>query len=816
MLRPAGSFALLTLLMFSSAARPADPAADALGDPLPPGALVRIGTLRLRHADQVFAVALAPDGKTLASGGDDRLIRLWETATGKELRTFAGHTDGVNAVAFFSDGKTLVSAGEDGIARLWNVESGKERLVFRGHGTSPVKCVAVAPDDKTIATKGDDGAVRVWDAAVGKELLNIPSEKGHGRSAVTFAPDGKTLAGIGADGGIAIWEAKTGKELLRFTDPDPGDVTSLAFTPDGKRLASGGLDRMVRLWDVERGKLLRELGTMPDLVAAVCFSPDGKMLAASGADGSIRLCDSKGKELRILKGHTDTVEALTMSRDGKVLASASHDCRVRLWDPATGQELPQSAHPQRLTAALSADGKLLATGHEDGTIRFWDAATGKPRPGTLEGKGAVIEVCLAPDGTMVAARRAGVDRVGVWDVASGRLLCEIDERPAAGIPNTRPLAGPLAFSPDGKILAHIDRQRVVNLWEAKSGKPLPRSPLKVEGDPAAESLAFAPDGTLAVGYNDSHVLCWNVASGRVVQQIILPGGRPTGLAFSSDGRCVATAAGDGGVKVWERSSGQERTVDGADERAVTAVAFSTDGRLLIAAGPDGMVRIAERYSRTPVKTLSGHRGGVTKLAIGGSRLLSVGTDGTALVWDRAGIEPPRREVKELTPPQLAALWDDLANDKAAEGYQAMMRAIEAGPQAVAPLRERLEKVAAMDDKRLARLIADLDADEFETRENATKELETIGTLVVPALRKVLKGVPSAEVRQRAEGLLGKLDGPGSLGQQQRPARAVEVLEAIGTPEAIKALEAVSKRPSNDDLAHEVKAALERLKKRPTP
>jgi hypothetical protein len=359
----------------------------------------------------------------------------------------------------------------------------------------------------------------------------------------------------------------------------------------------------------------------------------------------------------------------------------------------------------------------------------------------------------------------------------------------------------------------VDRKGLVHLWDPKSGKALPHSPLKVEGDPEAVSVAFAPDGTLAAGYADSHVLYWNVASGRVVLRLILPGGAPTGLAFSPDGRCVATAAGDGGVHVWEQGSGHERAVDGADDSPAETAVFSADGRLLLAAGSDGFVHMAERYSRTKVKNLSGHRGGVTTLAVGGSRLLTVGTDGTALVWDLSRIELEPRPVKKLTPTQLAGLWDGLANEKPADAYQTMRLAIDAGPQVVDLFRERLEKVAVVDDKHIAKLIGDLDSDEFEMRENATKELETIGTLVVPALRKVLKGAPSAEVRQRAEGLLKKLDGPGSLGQQQRPARAVEVLEAIGTPEAIKALEAVAKRQANDDLAREVKAALARLKKK---
>jgi hypothetical protein len=488
---------------------------------------------------------------------------------------------------------------------------------------------------------------------------------------------------------------------------------------------------------------------------------------------------------------------------------------VKLWDPAAGKELPQSAQGEVTCAALSIDGKLLATGHADGAVRFWDPATGKASPTVIAAKVPLNDVCFSPDGKVIAGRQ-GLDVIRLWDVASGKELREINEAAAAGSRLTRGPVGTVAFSPDGKVLATVDAKQAVRLWDAASGKELPNSPLKPEPETRAVRLAFAPDGTLAVGDVDCHVLCWNVAGGRVVSRIITPNGLPTGLAFSADGRCAATASGDGGAHLWERASGQERTPEGAvDDRPAGAVALSADGRLLLAAGPDGVVRVADTYTRKEVKALRGHRGGVTALAVSGDgKLLTVSTDGTALVWDLAGLKLPRREAAKLTPAQLETLWDDLASDKAAQAYRALGRAVAAAPQAAALLGERLRQAAGVDGKRIARLIADLDSDEFDTREKATKELEAIGNRVVPALKKALEGSPSAEVRQRVEGLLKKLDGPGSVGQQLRLSRALEALEVIGSPEAVKALEALVKRGAHDELAQEAKAALERLAKRP--
>jgi RNA polymerase sigma factor (sigma-70 family) len=289
------------------------------------------------HVGPVMSLAYSPDGQTLASGGYDRFIRLWDLKTGKESATLKGHQDVVNSVAYSPDGKTLASGSADKSIKVWDVTMGKEKGTLEGH-LKGVTSVAYSPDGKTLASGSGDHTIKLWDVETGKETATL---KGHNNvvRSVAYSPDGKTLATGSADQTIKLWDVKTAKELA--TIKIPGGMCHVVFSPDGETLAAGGGNTIgtwqagernaLRRWDVKTGKELATLDSMWDTFS-VAYNPDGKTLALGGNTDVLVLDAATGKELFHLDGKQMALYALAYSLDGKSLASAGKDQTIKVWD----------------------------------------------------------------------------------------------------------------------------------------------------------------------------------------------------------------------------------------------------------------------------------------------------------------------------------------------------------------------------------------------------------------------------------------------------------------------------------------------------
>ncbi|MFH8405636.1 helix-turn-helix domain-containing protein [Streptomyces sp. NPDC018019] len=413
---------------------------------------------RSGHGNGAVAVAFSPDSATLAVGGTDRTVTLYDTRRMTVTARLTGHNDDINALAFSPDGDTLASASGDGSARLWEVATRRTVAAFTGH-SDYVLAVAFSPDGHTLATGSFDRTIALWDPA-GAALTARPVS---GRSAVAFAPGGRRLAAAGVDGTVQRWDVRTRTQLGPPLRAHHGPVRGLAHSRDGRTFATAGADGTVRLWDAASGVRGKVLTGPRGSVFAVAFSPAGRLLAGASEDGTVRLWDLARGRSTVLSGHGDFVNGVAFSPDGRLLASASDDRTVRLWDVVTHRQTAVlRGHTGAVWAvAFSADGHTLASAGNDRTVRLWDVRRQRGA-GVLRGHtGSVRGIAFAPRGRRLAT--VGFDgTVRIWDTAA--------RTQAATLTGHTDVVWSVAYAPDGRTLASTGADGAVRLWDLDAGR----------------------------------------------------------------------------------------------------------------------------------------------------------------------------------------------------------------------------------------------------------------------------------------------------------------------------------------------------------
>ena len=806
------------------------PAADNSKPPLPEGALARVGSLRLRHRGQVQTLAFLPDGRSLASLGDNNEFCVWDAATGDEVRwlkpratpaprtpqqyiqlmilrgqrnvRFLGAEMGdITLAAFSPDGKLLAAGGAAGV-RLFDTATAAELKRL------PVKDVAVAvafaADGKRLAAcgiVGEEAVVFVWDVIGGKLLHRLRSPRGHGIQHLVFGPDGKFLAGAsGAE--VRLWDLTSGKRARVYQGHEQ-PVTAIAFSPDGKRLASASADQTIRLWETSSEEELGKLTGPEGPVLALAFSPDGKTLASGDGDALVRVWDLEtARPVKQLAGHECPVFAVAFSLDGKTLASGGQDGGVRLWDVARGAvRLAAAAGGPVVLASFIGRGRHLVLGKQGGAVCHADPATGKVLRRFKAPKEKVGNVAFAPGGGLLAIATENEENVRLWDGARGKEVRKLE------VPGG---AAAMAFSPDGRLLALVESgDNTLRLWDVPTGKVL-----RTLGTGIGTQLLFAPNGSFLISTDGGTITLWETTTGKERCRFRAPQGGVECLAVAPDGRWLATGGGDETVRLWDVIAGKLRRGLVGHTGAVKVLAFSPDGKRLASGSGDQTVFLWDVESGEPVRQLVGHRG--TVLALGfapdGKRLVSGSDDSTALVWD---LDAPQHEKRSAGVPgrRFQRLWDDLGSDDAGIAFAAH-RTLAALPNAaVALLRARLAPVPPVDAALVSRLIADLDSQHFAVRQRASRVLAQLEGQAEPALRRALAVHPAAEVEKRLRSLIERLENPTLSAEELRAQRALEVLEQLGTPEARRLLAMLSHGAPGARLTRAAAAALNRLARR---
>ena len=608
-----------------------------------------ISILHGQSADSLGrGIAVSPDGKTLAVGATEGLL-FFDTRTFEQIGEPLPIASRFGPLAYSPDGETLAVGDFDGL-RLLDARTKKQLVSGLLHGVATR--LAFTSDGSRLAVVESEEEGRSWvtirDAATLEQIgPEIEPEGFTGRwlsqwwtdPSVALTPDSRSLVTTSTTGTLTWWNLKS-REKTRTREIAEG-YRALALSPDG-RMAAVGLDDGIQLIDVGTGVVQESRGTLTSNPIGLLFSPDGETIVSTSRDGTVTVWDTGTvTPHETLRGHSDSVWQPIFSPDGKTLYTASADGTAIAWDVSRERRFGRPftfthdrgpyAWPDRHPGRFSPDGRLIAVGLNDGGIRLWDARKLAPVGAPLrETGGEVTGLAFSPDGRKLAAVTGGM--ATIWDVESRSLDHQLWSVAGNSVG--------VSISADGKMLATAGGAGV-QLWNVATG-----AALGVMGDgvgagdvafsPTEPLVAFIRDGWRQGGGGDWEI--WDVArDSRIAEREIVDENiLGWAIAFSSDGRLLATSGIDPVVHIWDVRTGKlVRKLEQNVGNAVWALDFSPDSSVIAISGGDGFASLWDVATGAKIgpRLGVGSREAMLDLSPDGRRLLMTNGDGRGAIWE---------------------------------------------------------------------------------------------------------------------------------------------------------------------------------------
>jgi WD40 repeat protein len=835
---------------------PARPGTDAHGDPLPPDAVARIGTTRLRHASWIsslafssddkhissatiwfdvgvwnartgqmiafrssrqspglFRAAVSPDGSLFAGRTDNHDLGVQDAVSGKIIHRFKSEKECCEGLAFSRDNHWLASADKEGNTFLWDLKAGTRAHHFK---TKPREtfdefCHAFTPDG-TIFIQARPDDITFWDVQTGKEIRRVDSKKEREwPHAVAASPYGQFIAVRIAYGSVNIWEIKTGQFVRRVADHwnEVGPV----FSPDGKQVVTRRKTGEIDFWEVETGKLARTFKTpAEEYPTSFAFSSDGKRLAVGGSDHAIHLWDlATDKEVPTVANRLGGTPSVRFLADGKTLV-AHRRYEADFWNSTINEELSfwdLNGNFLRQASLKKQEKRVHERAHA--CVLSRDAGT------VAYGTGPNFGVGFDP-----TPNRYLKSSIRLCDVATGKELVKVDNVPCQ--------IHDLTFTADDRFLLvnafnagpnpdDYHRVDALQLWKRKS----PTSLEKVADIPKLSSLSgygVSPDSRWVAVTSKSGYRFHDFETGKLIRSF--PNAAGSIVAVSPSGRMLVSRDTDDArtgkeVLVWEQATG--KTICKLDckpgQTDWAPLVVSPDGRFIAGCLDREVIALWDVFAGKQIAKFEGHRGEISSLCFSadGRFLVSAASDTTVLIWDWQKKPPKASEAARLSAERLEQLRQDLQARDAQRAYQAIAVLLQSPAQAIELLRAKSRQVDTIDKQQFKQWIAQLDSDSYQVREKAMKALIDSGELAEAALRQALSTPLSLEALGRVAKVLDNLPCAAPHATTLATTRSLELLELINTPESQKLIEEFVRAADDPVRQREAEQTLNRVKRK---